>query len=136
MGANYKTGRRVFDAVTSSNVGEESIPAIIKSADKAGILLQNTGSNSVDVLVQVAASPSRSGGINALDDINTDTNWHAFNIIDDTGAPVPVVLSIAASATLAVDLSVFAFDAIRLIADSTTDGLHGVITADIVWGTI
>lgn len=135
MGTNYRTGKVVFDAVASTNAGEPSLVAIIKNAAKAGILVANTGVNSVDVRVQVKASAQRDGGINSLDDITDASGWYTYHVLDADGAPQPLIMSVAAGDTMAIDLSVFTFDAIQLLADSTVDDAHGEITASINWGT-
>ena len=135
MGTNYRRGRLVFDAVDSVDAGVESDVAIVKNAPRAGVLVQNTGANIVDVFVEVKAASQREGGINSQDEITADAGWHRYHVLDQDGAPTALVLSVDTNDTMAIDLSVFAFDAIRLVALPSSAGDQGTVTATVTWGS-
>ena len=119
MAVNQRTGKLVFDAEATVNEGVESLLASIGNAKTVGVMIENSGANSIDVEMYVNANTSQAGGHNSID----QTEWYKF---DD-------IATVAAGATTAIAFPDFPFNLIQLVATPTVADGQGEITAKVVW---
>ena len=125
----YKSARTVFSEEATVNAGVTSDPAFIHTARHVGMMVENSGANSVDIAIEVTSSSDRSPGANAAD------KWYPLSVRQADGTITKYEFAVAASGKIALDLSPVSFTGVRLVATPTVDGLQGEVTAVLSWAT-
>jgi hypothetical protein len=129
MGANHRSGKVIAEALASTNAGAETQVAFVGHASKVGLLIENLhAANAVTVKILVAGPSQHSGGNNQLSD------FHILSTIDPAaGTLTEVTLNLGGESVVAIDLSPFAFSAIKLLVTSTVADTHATVNATATW---
>lgn len=130
MGSNFRAGKVVMDAVSTTDGGVTSDPAYVGTAHYVGLMLENAHATHVaTITAEVNAPPDRSPGINLTD----DSTWYQLYTDQGDGTLAAWTVDVPADSNVGIELPLFCFQAIRLIAASTSSGNAATVTATVAY---